>query len=213
MGRAEDPATSQRKSIADMKAGIRYQCRKALARMSSAERRTCGERAVARLARLRELRRARTIAIFVPRPDEPPIHRLAAMPAARTRQWAVPAWDARLQRYRWALWRPDAPSVPGPFGIPQPARPRWISARQIDLVIVPGLAFDRLGDRLGRGGGHYDRLLAGCRCPAIGIAPDAFLLDRLPAEPHDRRMDGIVTDRRTLRARPRPPIFNGRRSR
>lgn len=68
---------------------------------------------------------------------------------------------------------------------------------EIDLALVPGVAFDRFGGRLGRGGGYYDRFLvrvgSGCRC--WGIAWSVRVLDdRVPTETHDRTMDAIVTE-------------------
>ena len=62
-----------------------------------------------------------------------------------------------------------------------------IDPADIDVVLLPGLAFDRAGVRLGRGGGHYDRLLPRLRpdCPLVGVAPEAVVVDRLPQEDHD----------------------------
>jgi 5-formyltetrahydrofolate cyclo-ligase len=71
-----------------------------------------------------------------------------------------------------------------------------------DLILTPGLAFDRQGRRLGFGGGYYDRFLArpGCApCLSIGLAHDFQLVDELPAESWDRRMDLVVTGREVLR--------------
>ena len=63
-------------------------------------------------------------------------------------------------------------------------------------MIVPGLAFTRRGDRLGQGGGWYDRVLAGVRddCVTIGVAFAPQLVDELPVEPHDRPVDLVVTE-------------------
>lgn len=69
----------------------------------------------------------------------------------------------------------------------------------IDLVVVPGLAFDPHGNRLGRGGGFYDRFLRRLRRPAVtvGLAFDAQIIDAVPADDRDFAVDVIVTDRRT----------------
>lgn len=61
------------------------------------------------------------------------------------------------------------------------------------LALVPGRAFDRRGYRLGRGGGTFDRLLVGLSCPKIGVAFSCQLVDELPVEAHDVRMDEVVT--------------------
>jgi 5-formyltetrahydrofolate cyclo-ligase len=84
--------------------------------------------------------------------------------------------------------------VPGGAGVlvpPPGAAPERLGPA--DLLIVPGLAFTRSGARLGRGGGHYDRLLAGAPGPSIGVAFDIQLVDELPTEPHDRGVDLVVT--------------------
>ena len=68
--------------------------------------------------------------------------------------------------------------------------------RTIDVVIVPGTAFTRAGDRLGQGGGWYDRFLRTVRgdCATIGVAFGPQVVEELPAAPHDVRVDQIVTD-------------------
>ncbi len=64
-----------------------------------------------------------------------------------------------------------------------------------DLFLVPGVAFDRKGNRLGRGGGHYDRLLASFRgVPRLGVAFAEQVLDRVPKAAYDEAVDSIVTD-------------------
>lgn len=82
---------------------------------------------------------------------------------------------------------------PAGLGVSEPAASSPIvDPAEVDLAIVPGLAFSRSGDRLGRGGGHYDRLLPALRA-AWGVAFDCQLVDRLPAERHDQRVHRVVT--------------------
>ena len=69
---------------------------------------------------------------------------------------------------------------------------------EIDLTIVPGVAFDRQHNRLGRGKGFYDRLLSTLDVPKIGICYDFQLKDQIPAEPFDRKMDLIITEKEIL---------------
>ncbi len=75
----------------------------------------------------------------------------------------------------------------------------------VDAVLVPGLGFDAAGGRLGRGGGHYDRLLAELRpdCVRIGLCFHGQLLDRVPSDPWDQPVDWIVTERGLWRGRRR----------
>jgi 5-formyltetrahydrofolate cyclo-ligase len=92
--------------------------------------------------------------------------------------------------------------IPGPLSIRQPSAdsPR-IPHEEIDAVIVPGVAFDATGARLGYGGGYFDRLLPMLRpdCARIGVAFDEQLLSEIPAEEHDEHVDVVVTPTRVLR--------------
>lgn len=89
----------------------------------------------------------------------------------------------------------------GAFNIEEPDGAETVPADTIDLIIVPSVALDLRGNRLGRGKGFYDRLLASTRATTIGVAFDCQLLDTLPVEPHDISLDIVITDRR-LRCRP-----------
>jgi 5-formyltetrahydrofolate cyclo-ligase len=92
----------------------------------------------------------------------------------------------------WASYEGPDSLVPGPRGLLEPGEPpRGPGAvARADVVLVPALAVDRAGNRLGRGGGSYDRALArvGPLVPLIALVYDAELLDRVPAEPHDVRV-------------------------
>ena len=90
--------------------------------------------------------------------------------------------------------------VPGVMGIPEPGDGTEIIPKEKpDLIIVPGLAFDTEGYRLGYGGGYYDKYLSGLSCHTIGLCPESRLLKLVPREPHDKRVSIILTEERTLR--------------
>ena len=82
-----------------------------------------------------------------------------------------------------------------------PSEAPRLDALAIDAVLVPGVAFDRAGHRLGYGGGYYDRLLPSLRrdCLRVGLAYDEQVVDELPAEEHDVRLHAVVTPTRLLR--------------
>ena len=82
------------------------------------------------------------------------------------------------------------PLVPGAHGIPTSLGP---VVSQVDVCICPGLAFDRAGGRLGYGGGYYDAWLDRVRPFAVALAVPEALVDRVPVEPHDVRVDAVVT--------------------
>ncbi len=85
---------------------------------------------------------------------------------------------------------------PGALGIPEPKAGRETAAEEMDCVIVPGLAFDKAKNRLGRGAGCYDRFLAklGPRTAKIGLAFAFQVLEKIPVGVHDRSLDDVVTD-------------------
>lgn len=79
---------------------------------------------------------------------------------------------------------------------------RVVNPLDIDLILVPGLAFDRHGNRLGQGGGYYDRYLPSLRkdCLVVGIAFDEQIVDEVPCGPNDCKVDYIVTPTRIISA-------------
>ncbi|MBO4965419.1 MAG: 5-formyltetrahydrofolate cyclo-ligase [Muribaculaceae bacterium] len=81
----------------------------------------------------------------------------------------------------------------GAFHIEEPQGDDIVDPSELELIIVPAVAYDRRGNRLGRGKGFYDRLLATTKATKIGVAYDFQLMDELPAEPHDVPMDFVVT--------------------
>lgn len=86
----------------------------------------------------------------------------------------------------------------GSFHIEEPTGSDCINPREIELIIVPAVAYDRKGNRLGRGKGFYDRLLAEAKATKIGVGYDFQLLDEIPAEPHDVPMDMVITQSGTI---------------
>ncbi|NLH96911.1 MAG: 5-formyltetrahydrofolate cyclo-ligase [Clostridiaceae bacterium] len=102
----------------------------------------------------------------------------------------------------YAIKDPVADVVPGFKGIlePDPSKARLLDPREIDLAVVPGVAFDAAGNRIGYGAGCYDRLLPLLRpdCLKIGAAFEIQLADGLPADRHDFRLDMVVTEIRAI---------------
>lgn len=81
----------------------------------------------------------------------------------------------------------------GAFHIEEPQGDNMIDPEDLDLIVVPGVAYDRKGNRLGRGKGFYDRLLANVQATKIGVGYEFQLFDEIPSEPHDIRMDAVIT--------------------
>lgn len=84
------------------------------------------------------------------------------------------------------------------LGVPEPEithlTAEWVPPEQIDLFIVPGIAFDRALNRMGRGKGYYDRFLANVQKPLIGLCFEFQRLPQIPTEPHDRKMTTVITE-------------------
>lgn len=100
------------------------------------------------------------------------------------------------QALKFREWSPGCPMIPGEFGACIPAEGGWIEP---EVLIVPLLAFDARGYRLGYGGGFYDRTLEGLRqrrpTMAVGFAFSAQEVAEVPTEPTDQRLDAIVTEK------------------
>lgn len=90
--------------------------------------------------------------------------------------------------------------APGPWGIPEPIADRCslVDPGLVGLVLVPGVAFDRAGGRIGYGAGYYDRLLAGAvpgEAPLVAAAFEAQMVEQIPVDPHDVPVDVVITER------------------
>ncbi|MDI3297702.1 MAG: 5-formyltetrahydrofolate cyclo-ligase [Bacillota bacterium] len=110
---------------------------------------------------------------------------------------ALPATDPRARRILPRRFLPGMRLVPGPLGIPEPpeeAPP--VEPPEIDLILLPGVAFDREGYRLGYGGGYFDRWLArpGLGARTVGVAYAAQILERLPRDPWDRGVEWLLSE-------------------
>ncbi|GGQ41718.1 5-formyltetrahydrofolate cyclo-ligase [Couchioplanes azureus] len=125
-------------------------------------------------------------------PDLPEALRRAAPTASVLLPVLLPDGDLD-----WAPYEGPSSLRPGPRGLLEPAEPRLGTAAvsEAELVVVPALAVDRRGVRMGRGGGSYDRALA--RVPdsafTVALLHDGELLAEVPAEPHDRRVRATIT--------------------
>lgn len=153
----------------------------------------------ARLAPLSRLARFRVVAAYVAQGSEidpePLVAALLAENPGVTRA-ALPVAIDRHSPLHFRLWTPGEPLVPDAFGIPAPAPSK--AEAEPGLIIAPVLGFDRKGGRLGQGAGHYDRTLAKLRALrsvfVLGLAYAGQEVDGVPTEPHDQRLDAILTE-------------------
>jgi 5-formyltetrahydrofolate cyclo-ligase len=160
---------------------------------STAKRATAAD-AVA-TALVNGLRGVRTLAAFVPDPSEPGAGRLPDAYAELGARVLLPVIPPEGRILDWAIYTGELER--GRFGLSHPVGPRLGSTAiaEADAVVVPALAVDRSGIRLGRGGGYYDRALVHARPDAVLVTVvfDDERVDELPREDHDRPVTAVVT--------------------
>ena len=173
------------------KAALRRRLLAARARLSPDERAAAGRALRDTILELPQVQMAGTIAAYYSLASEPDTHGLVYALWKRGGYVLLPLLrpDADLD---WASYEGPDSLRPGPRGLAEPGEPpRGPDAiARADLVLVPALAVDRSGVRLGRGGGSYDRALArvGLQVPTIALVDDGELLDKVPADSHDQRV-------------------------
>lgn len=184
---------------------LRRQLRAARRALSPAQQAAAARRLAARLAALPALQGARRIALYWPMDGEiDPRPLRALLPRATFYLPVLQPFPAGTLRF--ARWGRGLRLARNRFGIPEPRGVATVSARQLDVVLMPLTGFDAAGNRLGMGGGFYDRTLAftraGGRRPfRAGVAHACQRVPALPVADWDIRPHLLVTDRHTLRPR------------
>lgn len=184
--------------LAERKAALRRAMAERRREVPAADAERAG-RAVARLlAGAPELARCERLSLYAPAHGE--VSPLPLLATARTRGLGV-LWPRTIGgALEFAACGADS-LVAGRYGVaePPPSCPA-VALGAVDLVLVPALALDAAGNRLGRGAGHYDRTFAAAPAPfLVGVGYDWQLVDAVPAGEGDRRVDMVVTDLRLLR--------------
>lgn len=183
-------------ALYEEKTTLRAAQRAKLAALDPAERAELNRRFLARLRELPALRRARRALLFAPLPTEPDLDGLWTVGGFADKQCAYPRMEGMTTRLYYV--RGPAELEPTRWGLREPPMlaAREADLRDFDVVLVPGLAFDARGARLGRGGGFYDRLLADANQRTV-LVGCCFALQKvvgLPVAPHDVPMDVVCTE-------------------
>lgn len=163
--------------------------------LSSAERQSAAAVLSARALALPEVSSARVVAAYYGTGTELPTAPLLDALRARGVRVLLPLLLPH-DGLAWGTY--DGSLVPGRRGLSEPAAAD-ADLSEADVVVVPGVAYDAAGRRLGRGGGSYDRALATITVPVVALALDSEVVDEVPVEAHDRRVDVVVTPTRVLR--------------
>jgi len=140
------------------------------------------------------------VLFFAPLPAEPDIWPLFEEALRSGKTVALPRFSSQTQSYAaGVVQNPQTDLQSGQFGIREPGLScPEIPLNRLDLVLVPGVAFDARGGRLGRGKGFYDRLLAAVNGTKCGVAFDEQIVDAIPVGPMDVRVNCILTPTRWI---------------
>ena len=180
------------------KAGLRQQVRQRLKALTPQQREAASLQINARLRQQAIWSSAGSILFFAPMPAEPDIWPLLEEALLAGKTVALPRFSSQTQSYIACVVRnPQTDLQSGQFGIREPGLscPEF-PLNRLDLVLVPGVAFQSDGCRLGRGKGFYDRLLAAVRGTKCGVAFDEQIVGAIPVGPLDIRVNCIVTPTR-----------------
>jgi len=184
--------------ISEIKQALRQQLRAEALRHESGEV-IEGSRAICERVQQQDAwRKAKTVLLFSAVAREPDLGALITAALQANKTVALPRYDSVSAAYQvCSVHNPESQLITGQFSIrePSPECP-VVELNKLDLALVPGIGFAVKGCRLGRGKGHFDRMLervSGWKC---GVAFDWQIVDEIPTEQHDIQLDSIVTPTR-----------------
>ncbi|MBD5370180.1 MAG: 5-formyltetrahydrofolate cyclo-ligase [Bacteroides sp.] len=173
---------------------IRRKIRAMRQMLSEAERMSAAEEVFARLEQTAAFLMADKVLMYHSLPDELSTHSFLRKWGARKHFYLPRVNGVNLDILPYNESRLEL----GSFHIEEPTGEDTVDPQEIELVVVPAVAYDRRGNRLGRGKGFYDRLLGDVKATKIGVGYEFQLMDELPAEPHDVPMDMVITQTTTI---------------
>lgn len=205
-----DSTTALPQSRDQDRRALRRSLRQQRRALTPKQQQAAASRLTQRLRKLPEIQRARHLALYLPNDGEIDPTPLLAWLKRRNAHAYLPVLKPLAENSLWFVhYHPGTPMVANRFGILEPCtrhaantarrRPVWA----LDVILLPLVGFDEYGERLGMGGGFYDRTLAatqrgGPRPRLIGVAHDCQGVERLPTAPWDVPLDAIVSDRRLV---------------
>jgi 5-formyltetrahydrofolate cyclo-ligase len=191
-------------TIREAKQALRNQVSARLKRMTPEERVAASARARALLAAQPLWKTAQWVLFFAPLAEELDVWPLLREALSAGKRVALPRFVAENRTYEACqIQDPESDLQMGHFGIREPAsRCARLPLSRLDLILVPGVAFDLQGRRLGRGKGYYDQLLGTLRGTTCGVAFDEQVVEEVPVDSHDVRLDCVLTPTRWVELMP-----------
>ena len=190
-------------ALEEAKAALRSRMRELRRDFAPADRERMASLAGARLLALPEVRRAGTILLFSSFGSEVPTPAILDRLVEAGKRVLLPYLEGEAMEA--AAYR-RGELVGTAYGPREPAHRVPVPPQHVDVAVVPGLAFDRGGYRIGYGGGYYDRYLRLLSPDTfrVGVGFHVQVVDEVPHGEGDERLDAVVTDRETIRVGPRP---------
>lgn len=173
---------------------LRYKMKSLRVLLPEGERRRAAEEVFSRLEKTAAFLMAERIMMYHSLPDELYTHDFLRKWSDRKRFYLPRVNGVELEILPYEESRLEL----GSFHIEEPTGNDTIDPSQIEVVIVPAVAYDRKGKRLGRGKGFYDRFLKNTKATKIGVGYEFQLLEEVPSEAHDVSMDIVITQRSTI---------------
>ncbi len=185
------PCTTTAEEKRTLRAGVR----RALAALPAEERLESDRALRVRFLARNEVGQAQTILLYAGMGGEVDTAPLLSALLRAGKRVALPRCTAAPGEMEARLIGPDTALVRHRLGMLEPGEDcPLLPPEALDLILVPGLAFDRRGYRLGQGGGYYDRFLPRCAGKTVALCRERFLLPAVPREEHDRPVDLVLTE-------------------
>ena len=154
-----------------------------------------------RLLGIERVKQAKTICTFISAFKEPDTVEIIKELWEQDKKIVVPITDIESGTLSLSYINSMDDMKKGAYGILEPKTVRTADENNIDIILVPGLAFDRNGGRMGFGKGYYDRLLESSKAVKIGLCYDFQILEKIPTESHDVPMNFVITEKEILEIR------------
>ena len=170
---------------------LRKSVREDISKLSTEEKEVVSSHIFNKIALAKEVEQASVIALFIPLPDEPQTDNFIKHLLLQNKRVVVP----RIEGEEMNFYDISEGLTAGAFGIMEPAATSPIEPSEIDVMIVPGVAFTSQGARLGRGKGFYDKYLShkDFHAYTIGVCYPCQVVENIPIEEHDKRLDCVIS--------------------
>lgn len=157
------------------------------------------------LMALPEFDEAEVVCCYLAMPGEVKTDRIIAGCRQKGKMVCVPAFRKDRNRYEPAEMELNTAVVEGPLKAPEPAEQRWVSIKEVDLMVVPGVAFDPSCGRVGHGKGYYDIMMGSRRTAKknlfkVGLTFEFQVFEKVPMSERDVRLDAVITEERAMKS-------------